>query len=309
MATATAPEQEKIIDGILGTMIDTAFEIFSKFISWIQQHGAMIVTILLVTWFISHFIRLIVSRSVRRAIPRGSFVLESEEKKREDTLIEIISGFISILIWVGAFLYILSTFGIPIAPLLTGAGILGVAVGFGSQSLVKDVINGLFIIAENQFRIGDVITVGTYSGTVEGMTLRVTKLRHINGTIHYIPNGEIKVASNESKDFSMVDLKINVGYDTKIDHLEEVINAVGQGLASDPDFSDSIIEAPEFLRIDDFTDYAITARILSKVYPKEQYRIAGELRKRLKKAFEAHSIEIPYPTRVVHNIEVSQEDL
>ncbi len=276
---------------------------FPFFVEWIKTHSLSILTVLVVTWIISHFIRLIITRIVRRMIPHGSFRLENEEIKREDTLIEILSEFFNIIVWVGAFLYILSTFGVPIAPLVTGAGILGVAVGFGSQSLVKDVINGMFIIAENQFRIGDVITVGQYSGTVEGMTLRVTKLRHINGTIHYVPNGEIKVASNESMDFSMVDLKINVGYETKIDHLQEVINQVGQDLVNDPEFKDAIIEAPEFLRIDDFTDYAITARILSKVYPKEQYRIAGELRKRLKKAFEAHSIDIPYPTRVVHNID------
>jgi small-conductance mechanosensitive channel len=276
---------------------------FPFFVEWIKTHSLSILTVLVVTWIISHFIRLIITRIVRRMIPHGSFRLENEEIKREDTLIEILSEFFNIIVWVGAFLYILSTFGVPIAPLVTGAGILGVAVGFGSQSLVKDVINGIFIIAENQFRIGDVITVGQYSGTVEGMTLRVTKLRHINGTIHYVPNGEIKVASNESMDFSMVDLKINVGYETKIDHLQEVINQVGQDLVNDPEFKDAIIEAPEFLRIDDFTDYAITARILSKVYPKEQYRIAGELRKRLKKAFEAHSIDIPYPTRVVHNID------
>ncbi len=276
---------------------------FPFFVEWIKTHSLSILTVLVVTWIISHFIRLIITRIVRRMIPHGSFRLENEEIKREDTLIEILSEFFNIIVWVGAFLYILSTFGVPIAPLVTGAGILGVAVGFGSQSLVKDVINGMFIIAENQFRIGDVITVGQYSGTVEGMTLRVTKLRHINGTIHYVPNGEIKVASNESMDFSMVDLKINVGYETKIDHLQEVINQVGQDLVNDPEFKDAIIEAPEFLRIDDFTDYAITARILSRVYPKEQYRIAGELRKRLKKAFEAHSIDIPYPTRVVHNID------
>lgn len=276
---------------------------FPFFVEWIKTHSLSILTVLVVTWIISHFIRLIITRIVRRMIPHGSFRLENEEIKREDTLIEILSEFFNIIVWVGAFLYILSTFGVPIAPLVTGAGILGVAVGFGSQSLVKDVINGMFIIAENQFRIGDVITVGQYSGTVEGMTLRVTKLRHINGTIHYVPNGEIKVASNESMDFSMVDLKINVGYETKIDHLQEVINQVGQDLANDPEFKDAIIETPEFLRIDDFTDYAITARILSKVYPKEQYRVAGELRKRLKKAFEAHLIDIPYPTRVVHNID------
>ena len=270
---------------------------------WVLDHSIPTLTILVTTWIISHFIKVIVSKIVHKLLNHSAQgIVEVETKKREDTLVEILSGFLNIIIWIATFLYILSTFGVPVAPLITGAGILGVAVGFGSQSLVKDVINAIFIIAENQFRIGDVITVGEYSGTVEEMTLRMTKLRHINGTIHYIPNGEIKVASNESMDFSMVDLRVNVGYETKIDYLQDVINQVGEEIAMDPEFSAAIIETPQFLRIDEFTDYAITIRILAKVYPKEQYRIAGELRRRLKKAFESHDIEIPYPTRVVHNV-------
>jgi small-conductance mechanosensitive channel len=272
-------------------------------ITWILENGPSVILVIVVTYVISHFLKAIVSRVVRRLVPRGSFDLETEEIKRENTLISIIHGFLGIIIWIGALFFILEKFGVPVAPLLTGAGILGVAVGFGSQSLVKDVINGIFIIVENQFRIGDVISVGEYTGTVEGMTLRTTRLRQLNGTIHYIPNGEIKVASNESKDFSMVDLQVGVGYQTKIDHLEEIINQVGLDMAHDPDFMDHIIEAPHFLRIEDLSDYSITARILAKVYPKHQYFIAGELRKRLKLAFEAHDIDIPYPTRIVHTID------
>lgn len=272
-------------------------------IQWLINNGVEVLVVIAVTYILSHFLRAIISRVVRKLVPRGSFDLETEEIKRENTLISIIHGFLGIIIWIGALFFILEKFGVPVAPLLTGAGILGVAVGFGSQSLVKDIINGMFIIVENQFRIGDVISVGEYTGTVEGMTLRTTRLRQLNGTIHYIPNGEIKVASNESKDFSMVDLKVGVGYETKIDHLEEIINQVGQELAHDPDYMEHIIEAPHFLRIEDLSDYSITARILAKVYPKHQYYIAGELRKRLKLAFEAHDIDIPYPTRIVHTID------
>lgn len=271
--------------------------------TWLLDHGIAILGILFVTWLISRFIKVIVTKIVRKMIPRASFVSVEEEKKREDTLIKISQNFFGIFIWIAALLGILHKIGVPVAPLVTGAGILGVAIGFGSQSLVKDVITGLFIIAENQFRIGDVISIGEFTGAVEDMTLRITKLRQLDGTIHYIPNGEIKVASNKSKDYSMVDLKIDVGYDTKIDNLELVINEVGEKLYKDDNFKDDIIDAPRFLRIDNFTDYAITARILAKVYPKKQYRIAGELRRRLKKAFEQHDIEIPYPTRIIYNKE------
>ena len=274
---------------------------------WIFENGLLVIGILVGTWILSRFINRIITKVIRKMIPRGSFVSKSEEKKREDTLINISQNFFGIFIWIAAFLVVLGTLGVPVGPLLTGAGIVGVAIGFGSQSLVRDVINGLFIIAENQFRIGDVISVGEYSGAVEGMTLRVTKLRQLDGTIHYIPNGEIKVASNKSKDYSMVDLKINVGYDTKIDHVKEVIDEVGENIFNDPEFSRYMMEAPHFLRIDALSDYAITVRILGKVYPKQQYLISGELRKRLKRAFEARDIEIPYPTRVIHNIEKNND--
>lgn len=277
-------------------------EILGMVREWTIENGLSVLLVIGFTIILSHFLGAIITRLVRKFVPAGSFTFESEEKKREDTLIQIIKGFLGILIWIGAAFYILERLGVPVAPLITGAGIVGVAVGFGSQSLVKDVINGIFIIIENQFRIGDVIKAGEYEGSVEGMTLRVTRLRELDGTIHYIPNGEIKVASNMTRDFSMVDLKVNVGYGTKIDHLEEVINTVGDELAKDPDFSEHFIEPPQFLCIDELSDYAITARILAKVYPKHQYLVAGELRKRLKLAFEKHDIDIPYPTRVVHNI-------
>lgn len=266
--------------------------------SWLTEHAIIVGIILLGTWILSKFINTIITRIIRRTIPRGSFVSELEEKKREDTLIKISQNFFGIFIWVAAVLMILDRLGVPVAPLITGAGIIGVAIGFGSQSLVKDIITGLFIIAENQFRIGDFVCVDKYCGTVEDMTLRVTKLRQIDGTIHYVPNGEIKVASNKSKDYSKVDLKIGVGYHTDLDKLEELVNKVGDDLAKDEKLGIHIIEAPHFLRIDDFGDYSISVHISGKVYPKKQYLINGEMRRRLKKIFDEHGIDIPYPTKV-----------
>lgn len=282
-------------------MNGTFDDIFNLISLWVEMHSIIILIILFGTWVLSKFMNTIIVRIVRRAIPRGSFVSEEEEKKREDTLIKISQNFFSIFIWVAAFFGVLHEVGVPIAPLVTSAGIVGVAIGFGSQSLVKDIITGLFIIAENQFRIGDFISIGAYSGTVEDMTLRVTKLRQMDGTIHYIPNGEIKVASNKSKDYSMVDFKIGVGYNTNLDKLETIINKVGETLAHDPKFGVFIIKPPHFLRVDDFLDYSISIHISGKVFPKKQYLINGEMRKRLKKIFDQEGIEIPYPTRVIHN--------
>lgn len=283
---------------IIHAMQEDIINILNEVILWVEEHSLFIGLVLFGTWIISRFINSFISRIVKKTIPRGSFASEIEEKKREETLIKISQNFFGIFIWVAAILAILSRLGVPIAPLITGAGIIGVAIGFGSQSLVKDIITGLFIIAENQFRIGDFICVDKYCGTVEDMTLRVTKLRQIDGTIHYVPNGEIKVASNKSKDYSKVDLKMSVGYKTDIKKLEDIINEVGDELAQDENFGMHIIDAPHFLRIDDFGDYSIKVHISGKVYPKKQYLINGEMRKRLKAIFDQEGIEIPYPTRV-----------
>lgn len=268
---------------------------------WAEGHIVIIILILVGTWILSKFMNPIIVRVVRKTIPQGSFVSPEEEKKREDTIIKISQSFFGIFIWIAALFGILYEIGVPVAPLITSAGIVGVALGFGSQSLVKDFITGLFIIAENQFRIGDFICVGEYCGTVEDMTLRVTKLREMDGTIHYVPNGEIKVASNKSKDFSMVDFNIGVGYNTDLDKLEKIINQVGEDLTNEPEFGVFIIQPPHFLRVDDFLDFSISIHISGKVFPKKQYLINGEMRRRLKKIFDQEGIEIPYPTRVIHN--------
>ena len=265
---------------------------------WLAEHAVIVAIILVATWILSKFVGQIVARTVRRMVAHSSFISEIEEKKREDTIIKISENFFGIFIWIAAIFGILHQVGVPIGPLITGAGIIGVAVGFGSQSLIKDIITGLFIIVENQFRIGDFVCVDKYCGTVEDMTIRITKLRELDGTIHYIPNGEIKVASNKSKDYSKVDLKIGVGYDTDIEKLEVLVNKMGKELAEDPEFEPYIFEAPYFLRIDDFLDSSINIHITGTVQPKKQYLINGEMRKRLKHLFDTNGIEIPYPTRV-----------
>ncbi len=275
-------------------------KVFEQLFVWGKTHGLIILSIILLTWIISKFMNRILEKTVRKIIPRSSFNSQEDEWMRENTLIKIANNFFRIFIWIIAAIAIMHQLGVPTAPLITGAGILGVAIGFGAQSLVKDVITGLFIISENQFRIGDFIKTSGYMGTVEDMTLRVTHLRSLDGSIHYIPNSEIKIVSNTSKDFSMVNFLIGVGYKTNLDLLEEVINRAGEHLAEDEMFGEYIIEAPKFLRVDEFQDYAIAIRIIGKVKPTKQHLITGEMRRRLKQIFEEHDIEIPYPTSVIY---------
>lgn len=270
-----------------------------KITTWGIEHGITIVLIILGAWILSKIMNRVIEKIVRNAVFISAHGSLEDEKKREDTLIRIIANFMRIFIWIVALFFSLTEFGVPVAPLLTGAGVVGVAVGFGSQSLVKDMITGLFIIAENQYRIGDRICIGGVCGKVENITLRVTQLRDVDGTLHYVPNGEIKITSNKSKDFAVLLVDVGVAYGTDIDFLEELVNRVGQELASEEKYSDDIIKAPHFLRIVDFMDYSISIRITGKVSPGKKYTIKGELRRRLKIEFEKNNIDLPFPIQVI----------
>lgn len=199
-----------------------------------------------------------------------------------------------------AILMILQEFGLKIGPILAGAGIVGVAVGFGGQYLIKDVITGLFMILENQYRIGDVVKIDGTGGVVQDITLRKTTLRDMDGTVHHINHGSIVLVSNQSKDFARVNIEIGVAYDTDLEHLIKVIDSTGMELAEDPFFKQSIISPPKFLRVQEFADSAIIVKILGDTRPLKQWEVAGELRKRLKIAFDREGIEIPFPQTVIH---------
>jgi small-conductance mechanosensitive channel len=203
------------------------------------------------------------------------------------------------LVVVLAALMILSEFGVNIAPLIAGAGIIGLAVGFGGQYVIRDIITGLFIILENQYRVGDAVTISGIAGSVEDITLRVTVLRDLDGTVHHIPHGEVTTVSNKAKGFARVD--IGVSYDTQLEKVIDVINQVGQEMTEDEYFGDLITDAPKFLRVNEFADSAVILKILGETKPLSQWEVAGELRKRLKIAFDREGIEIPYPQVVMHN--------
>ena len=275
-------------------MIDTVID-FAK------DHAFPIIVILLVAYSARKAVTMLVSRLIRRALRSGHFHSERDERLREDTLISITDSAVRVGIWILASMLILSEIGIDIAPLIAGAGVAGLAIGFGAQSLVKDLIAGMFVLLENQYRVGDVVEINQgVSGTVEQFTLRATALRDLDGMLHHIPNGVIEIATNKTIDFARVNLDIGVGYDTDIDKLEKVINDVGEKLAIDEEWGQHIKDAPQFRRIKEFGDSAIIVKIVGKTEPIKQWAVTGELRRRLKKAFDKHNIEIPFPQRVIH---------
>ena len=207
-----------------------------------------------------------------------------------------------VLIIVVAGLMVLSEIGVAIGPLLAAAGVAGVAIGFGGQYLIRDLISGLFIILENQYRVGDVVCFGDTCGLVETLSLRATTMRDLDGTVHHVPHGEITKVANLSKKFARVNLNIGVSYVADLEQVEKLVNEVGEDLAQDPAWADKIIEPPRFVRVEDFADSAVIIKILGDTKPIEQWAVAGELRKRLKIAFDKAGIEIPFPQRVVHQV-------
>jgi len=271
-----------------------------QLVPWIVNHGLKILLILIGAFLTNKILKTFILKTVRLAVVHDISSSKEAEKQREDTLIQVFQTSIKIVIIVIATLMLLEELGVQIGPILAGAGIVGLAVGFGGQYLIRDIISGLFIILENQYRIGDVVRFDDMGGQVEDITLRKTTLRDLDGTVHHIPHGEIKRASNLSKNFARVNLNIGIGYNSNLEHVISVVNSVGNELASDRNWKDLIILAPQFLRVEDFGDSAIIIKILGDTEPLRQWEVTGELRKRLIIAFNNEGIEIPFPQRVIH---------
>jgi moderate conductance mechanosensitive channel len=247
------------------------------------------------------FIRGIVKTLMNREATEGTAQELSavELKKRVDTIDNLGANVLRFFIVVIAGLMILRTFDLDIGPAIAGLGIVGVAIGFGAQSLVKDYLNGSLILIENQFSKGDVIRVAGVAGTVEDFSLRRTTLRDLDGVVHTVPNGEISVSSNLTRIWSRIHQDVTVAYGTDIDKAIEVVDAVGRDLAGDKAWKRRILEAPRVDRVAAFAEYGVTLKILGTVRAPDQWSAAGELRKRLLAAFAEHGIEIPHPQRVV----------
>lgn len=267
--------------------------------AWVVAHGVQIVAIIVGAFIAQYVSKRLLSRLVCRLVRQGPYSKQAEEK-REQTLTQVLGGSATTLIWLVAAMMLLSEFGIAIGPLLAAAGVAGLALGFGGQYLIRDLISGAFIILENQYRTGDIVCFDSTCGLVENITLRMTTMRDLDGNVHHVPHGEIKTVSNLSKGFSRVNLDVGVSYGAPLEKVIEVTNAIGEELAADEDWKERVITAPAFLRVESFADSAVVIKILGDTLPGAQWEVAGEYRKRLKIAFDREGIEIPFPQRVLH---------
>lgn len=219
--------------------------------------------------------------------------------QRAETFGTVLRGIVAVVIWLVAFLLVLGEFDINLTPLIAGAGVLGVALGFGAQSIVRDLLTGMFMLLEDQFGVGDVIDAGEASGTVEGVSLRTTRLRDVEGVVWHIPNGEIKRVGNKSQQWSRAVLDIAVAYETDIPGAIDVIKHTADDMWRDQAFAAVILGEPEVWGVEELGVDRILIRLVVKTRPLEQWNVARELRARIKAAFDAAGIEMPFPQQTV----------
>ncbi|HEX7167819.1 MAG TPA: mechanosensitive ion channel family protein [Acidimicrobiales bacterium] len=227
--------------------------------------------------------------------------------QRAETIGTLLKSVVSLVVWAFAALMVLSEIGLDVGPLVAGAGFLGIALGFGAQNLVRDFLSGIFMLVEDQYGVGDVIDAGPATGTVEAVSLRTTRLRDIHGVVWHIPNGTIDRIGNKSQGWSRALLDISVAYSTDLDVAQQVIESCAMEMVDDDAWSGEILDAPEVWGVEDLGPDGVVIRVSVKTRPASQWRVARELRARLKLALENAAIEIPFPQRVVWHRGTPQE--
>lgn len=270
-------------------------------IDWLKDSGVSILIIIVIAAAVYFVLRHLIPPIIKKTmVQRMKRELGEEIKKRSDTLSSVLTKTSLIIIVIFALFTILPEFGINITAMLAGLGVIGIAVGFGAQSLIRDYLSGLFIILEDPYDVGDVIRVAGIAGLVEEVGLRRTILRDLDGIVHSIPNGEIKTASNFTKRYSRVNLNVSVAYGEDLDRVIKVINRVCKEMAEDPKWKADFVTTPQVLRVDNLGDSGIDIKILGDTKPIRQWDVTGELRLRLKRTFDAEGIEIPWPHTKVY---------
>lgn len=268
---------------------------------WFMDTGIRVLVIIAIAVILYFIFKHLIPKFIRRFISqRMADEEDTEIKKRTDTLSSILVTIMGVIILIIAILTILPEFGVNITTLIAGIGVGGLAIAFAAQNLVRDFIAGFFILFEDQYRVGDVVTIAGISGLVEEIGLRRTILRDLDAKVHSVPNGKVEISTNQTKKFSRVNLNISVGYGENLDRVIEIVNRICQEMAQDPKWKEDFISTPTVLRVDNLGDSGIDIKILGDTKPARQWDIMGELRLRIKKTFDSEGIEIPWPHTKVY---------
>ncbi len=262
--------------------------------AWLLTSGLQILLIFIML-MVALKVSDLLSKRLIAVVFRNKVQVDVEFQKRADTLKQIVKTTLTVVLIAVALIMILGELGIEIGPVLAAAGVIGIAVGFGAQKLVEDVISGFFILLDDQIRVGDVVEIAGKGGLVERVDLRMVTLRDLAGNVHFVRNGQIDVVTNMTKEYSRYVFEIGVAYREDVDEVIRIIQEVDENLRSDAAFKDDILEPIEILGLDEFGDSAIIIKARTKTKPIMQWRVKREFNRRLKKTFDERNIEIPFP--------------
>ncbi len=270
---------------------------FTKVADWCLTNGLDILLIIVLTLILLKIAAIATAKMRAMLNRRGD---DLEYSKRTGTLGGVVHWILRLVIWSSAAFMVLSELGVPVAPILTAAGVVGLAVGFGAQNLVQDFISGFFILLEDQVRVGDVVQIGDKSGLVEKVTLRMVILRDQTSTVHFIRNGKIDVVSNLTKDFSHYVFTIGVAYRENVDEVIKVLKDIDEEMRRDAEYKNDILAPLEVMGLDSFGDSSVNIKARTKTKPIQQWRVGREFNRRIKMKFDELNIDLPLPHRTIY---------
>lgn len=296
------------MDEVIFKYISDIFDrLWANLGTWTSDHGFEIFTILLVAWLVKRFGAQFLSRIFHSTIRADLYPTKSDRLKRLETIDSITNAILKVGVVTVAGIMIISELGVNTTPIVASAGVIGIALGFGAQSLIKDLTSGMFIIIDNQYRVGDVVKLGDIAGRVEAITIRTTVLRGLDGTLYHIPNGSINATANMTMSYGGIDEDVAFSNDVDISKLAMVINRVGRDLAADPDFKAKVLEPPRFERVVGFSPEGIKVKILGTTTTNDSWEVRGELYKRLIVELRRSDIDIPTPQITVRQTPVKEK--
>lgn len=268
---------------------------------WLRHSGAHIAGILAVLLVAYVIFRAVFPRVAKAAMMRGAHPPDEEMQRRADTIIGTIDGSARVVFFVLALVTVLPEFGVNIVAIVTGLGIGGLALALGSQAAVKDAVNGIFLLAEDQYRTGDVVTIANVTGTVEAISLRRTILRDEDGVVHSVPNGAIDVVSNRTRDYAQVNVDVQVSYGEDLGKVRGVVENVARAMTADSAVGPLLLEPPRVNRVDSVGDGAVTITVSARARPAARWQVESELRQRLAEAFLQEKVQVPFPVYTSDN--------